>query len=148
MELATQLRATGGLPTTGSLKVHCPLESRWSWGGTAPFPNPQSGKPHPFFGRGLGGEKLEVFQRPLSFWKQSGNCYPSTETYRLSWWLSGKESICQCRWLRFDPWVRKIPWGRKWQPTPVFLPGKSHGRRDLEGCSPWGLKKSQTRLGD
>ena len=34
---------------------------------------------------------------------------------------------------RFDPWVRKIPWRRKWQPTPVFLPGKSHGWRSLVG---------------
>ena len=31
----------------------------------------------------------------------------------------------------FDPWVRKIPWGKKWQPTPVFLPGKSHGQRGI-----------------
>ena len=36
-----------------------------------------------------------------------------------------------CRRHRFDPWVRKIPWRRKWQPTPVFLPGKSHGQRSL-----------------
>ena len=35
-------------------------------------------------------------------------------------------------------------WRRKWQPTPVFLPGKSHGRRSLVGCSPWGLKESDT----
>ena len=33
----------------------------------------------------------------------------------------------------FDPWVRKIPWGRKWESTPVFLPGKSHEQRSLEG---------------
>ena len=42
----------------------------------------------------------------------------------LSWWFSGKESTCQsmrCRKLRFDPWVGKIPWRRKWQPTAVFL---------------------------
>ena len=41
--------------------------------------------------------------------------------------LSGKESTCQsrrCKRHEFDPWVRKIPWSRKWQPTPVFLPGK------------------------
>ena len=38
--------------------------------------------------------------------------------------------------LRFDPWVEKIPWRRKWQPTPVFLPGESHGQRSLAGpCS-------------
>ena len=40
--------------------------------------------------------------------------------------------IClQCRTLRFNPWVRKIPWRKKWQPTPEFLPGKSHGERSL-----------------
>ena len=49
----------------------------------------------------------------------------------LPWWLSGKEAACQCRRRRFDSWVRKIPWRRKWQPTPVFLPGKSHGQRSL-----------------
>ena len=49
----------------------------------------------------------------------------------LLWWLSGKESACQCRRHRFDLWVRKIPWRGKWQTTPVFLPGKSHGRRNL-----------------
>ena len=35
-----------------------------------------------------------------------------------------------------DPWVRKISWRRKWQPTPVFLPGESHGQKSLVGCSP------------
>ena len=39
----------------------------------------------------------------------------------------------QCRRLRFNSWVRKIPWRRKWLPTPVFLPGKSHGQRILVG---------------
>ena len=47
----------------------------------------------------------------------------------------------QCERLRFDPWVGKIPWRRKWQPTPVFLPGKSHGQRSLEGYSPGGCKR-------
>ena len=41
----------------------------------------------------------------------------------------------------FNPWVRKISGRRKWQPTPVFLPGKSHGRRSLVGYSPWGRKE-------
>jgi len=41
-----------------------------------------------------------------------------------------------------DPWVGKIPWRRKWQPTPIFLPGKSHGQRSLAGYSPWGCKES------
>ena len=43
-----------------------------------------------------------------------------------------------------DPWVRKIPWRRTWQPTLVFLPGKSPGQRSLEGYSPWGHKESDT----
>ena len=59
----------------------------------------------------------------------------------LPWWLSGKEYTCQCRRQGFDPWVRKTPWRKKWQPTPVFLPGKSHGHRSLAGYSPWGCKR-------
>ena len=55
----------------------------------------------------------------------------------------GKESTCQCRRCKrheFDPWVGKIPWSRKWQPTPVFLPGKFHGQRSLVGYSQWGCR--------
>ena len=59
----------------------------------------------------------------------------------LPWWLSGKEFACQCRRCRFDPWVGKIPWSRKWQPSPVFLPGKSHRQRNLAGYSPRGCKE-------
>ena len=47
----------------------------------------------------------------------------------------------------FDPWVRKIPWKRKWQRTPVLLPGKSHGQRSLVACSPWGHRQSDTTWG-
>ena len=47
--------------------------------------------------------------------------------------------IClQCRWPRFDPRVRKIPWRRQWLTTPVFLSGELHGQRSLVGYSPWG----------
>ena len=54
-------------------------------------------------------------------------------------------SFClQCRRPRFDPWVGKISWRRKWQPTPVFLPGESQGQRSLVGYSPWGRKASDT----
>ena len=44
----------------------------------------------------------------------------------------------------FSPWVGKIFWRREWQPTPVFLPGESHGQRSLAGYGPWGLKESHT----
>ena len=56
-----------------------------------------------------------------------------------------KESTCQCMRCRkcgFDPWLGKIPWRRKWEPTPVFLPEKSHGQRSLVGCGPRGRKES------
>ena len=62
----------------------------------------------------------------------------------LPWWSGGKDSACQCRRhkrCRFNPWVRKIPWSRKWQPSPVSLPGKSHGQRSLVGYSPWSHKE-------
>ena len=57
-------------------------------------------------------------------------------------WLKGKEFACR----PFDPWVGKIPWRRKWQPTPVLLPGESHELRSLVGYSPWVCKES--RLND
>ena len=57
----------------------------------------------------------------------------------------GKELACQCRRhkrCRFHLWFGKIPWRRAGQPTPVFLPGESHGQRSLAGYSPWGCKES------
>ena len=56
----------------------------------------------------------------------------------------GKSVCLQCGRPGFSPWVRKIPWRRKWQPTPGFLPGKSHGQRSLVGYSPRGPKESDT----
>ena len=55
----------------------------------------------------------------------------------LPWWHRGWSVCLQCRRPGFDPWVRKIRWRRKWQSTPVLLPGKSHGWRSLIGYSPW-----------
>ena len=65
----------------------------------------------------------------------------------LARWLCGKESSCHCWWHRrhrFDPWVGKIPWRRKWQFTQIFFPGKSHGQRSLAGYSPWGCREQDT----
>jgi len=56
-------------------------------------------------------------------------------------WLSGKESACRYRRRGFSPWVGKIPW-RRWQLTPIFLPGKPHQQRSLVGYSPWGHKET------
>ena len=57
-----------------------------------------------------------------------------------------KKSTCQCRRHTFDPWSRKIPWWRKWQPTSIFLPEKSQGQRCLAGYRLWGHKESDTIL--
>ena len=65
----------------------------------------------------------------------------SEQRPRLRWWCSGKESTCQGRKHGFDPWVRKIPCRRKWQPALVFLPGKPHGQRSLGGYGLWGHKR-------
>ena len=65
--------------------------------------------------------------------------------WKLPRWHSGKEFTCQCRRFKrreFDRWVGKVPWSRKWQPAPVFLPGKSHGQRSLVGYSQWGPSSS------
>ena len=69
-------------------------------------------------------------QKPLSLGFRSG--------------ANGKEPSCQCRGHKehsFDPCVGKIPWRRKWLPTPVFLPGKSYRQRSLASDSPEGGKE-------
>ena len=72
---------------------------------------------------------------------------PVREQRGLSKWRSSEGSTCQCRRYqrcRFNPWVWRIPWGRKWKPTPVFLPGKFHRQRSLVDYSPWDCKESDT----
>ena len=51
------------------------------------------------------------------------------------------KNLLQCREPGFDPWAGKTPWKRKREPTPIFLPGKSHRQRSLEGYSPWGSQR-------
>ena len=92
------------------------------------------------------------FSESPSFHKQMGRraaistCefYETAYHFWLSWWFSGKESACQCRRHRFDPWVGKVPCRRACQPTPVFLPAKSHGQRSLVSYNPVIAKESDT----
>ena len=68
-------------------------------------------------------------------------------TFLTSCGTSGKEAISQCSRIkrcRFHPWVGKIPWRRKWPSTPGFLPGESHGQRNLAGYGPQSHKESDT----
>ena len=61
-------------------------------------------------------------------------------------WLSGKESAFQCRSRRFNPWVGKIPWRRKWQLTSVFFPRNFHGQKSLADYSWMGHKRVEHNL--
>ena len=62
-------------------------------------------------------------------------------TQELPWWFRGQSVCLQCGKPGFNPWVGKIPWRRKWQPTPVFLPGKSHGWKNLVRLQSMGLQR-------
>ena len=73
----------------------------------------------------------------------SHKLWSSMLTNWLPRWFSGKHA-CQCRRRGFHSWVRKIPWRRKRQPTPGFLPGKFHGQRSLVGYSLLGWKELNT----
>ena len=73
-------------------------------------------------------------------------CKNKDPSQGLSRWPSGKECAYQYRRYGFSPWVRKIPWSRKWQPAPVFLPGRFHGQRT--GLATVHGSQSQTQLSD
>ena len=89
---------------------------------------------------------LTTILKYISYEKQISCLWQSVSPHGCS--SSGSSVVknppAKCKRLGFDPWVRKIPWRRKWQPTPVFLPGKSHRQRSLVGYSPWGHKESDT----
>ena len=96
--------------------------------------------------------KIQEFKRPLEH--TALNSLEHTLTFRcespfgflyriwLPWWLRQWRIRLQSGRLGFSPWVGKFPWRRKWQLTPAFLPGESHGQRSLAGYSPGGQKKS------
>ena len=95
-------------------------------------------------------------------WKGSQGNFLRWENHSTSWlatgyiWLCGfpggsgvtnpSANVRDARGAKSNPWEGKIPWRRHWQPTPVFLPGRSHGQRDLGDYSPWGCKKVRYNL--
>ena len=124
-----------------TLRVHpnsCPL-SRWCHPAISSSVVPFSSYPQSFPASGSfqmsqlstsGGQSIGV---------SASTSVPPMNTYYGG--SKGKEYALQCSIARFNPWIGTISWRRKWQPTPVFLPGKSHGWRSLVGCSPWGRKE-------
>ena len=91
------------------------------------------------------GHCLHLTQYVKAFQLLKPNCQIFSSCWGMPCGSIVKNSPATRR-LRFDPWVRKIPWKRKWQSTLVFLPGKSHRQTSLAGYSPWG--HSQTWLSD
>ena len=97
---------------------------------------------------GTGSSSLWFNETYRWFWytlkfRTSGLLVGFMPLWGLPRWLSGKEPACQCSSHKrhgFDPWVGRIPWNRKWQPTPVILPGKYHAQRSLE-ATVHGVKK-------
>ena len=79
--------------------------------------------------------------------KKSNPAFGDTEgegLYSCMWlpqWLSSKESTCSVGDTGLIPGSGRFPWRRKWQPTPVVLPGESHGQRNLVGCTQWSPKR-------
>ena len=115
---------------------------------------------------GLSGTQSKVWNRTVPIFHALWWCSTICETLlvtprelaRIAYMVQGgKRTHPQCRRhkrQRFYPWVEKITWGRKWQPTSVFLPEKSHGQRSLAGYSPkgcgvghgWGIQQQQLIL--
>ena len=95
-------------------------------------------------------ECIQAKRRPVSLWEINGEL-PLPQACPVSLmpkvplgfprWLSGKDPACQRKRCRFNLWVRNIPWRSRWQPTPVFLPGKSHGQRNLGSYTVHGVPK-------
>ena len=70
-------------------------------------------------------------------------CIPTCDK-KMGFSGSDGRVLLQCRKPGFNAWVGKIPWRRKWQSTPVFLPGEFNGQRSLKGSSPWSHKELDT----
>ena len=84
-------------------------------------------------------DRIDFLQNPRTLGYDSSNSASWSFHMGFPGGTSGKEPACQyrrCKRCRFNPWVRKLPWRTEWQPTPVFLPGESHGQRSLAGYSP------------
>ena len=133
-------RSTPGLPVHHQLPEFTQIHIHWVSDAIQPSHPLSSPSPVKFVSLYiliwvLGLDGKDTFQ--CSLWsKTKRHLGVGNHHMGLHWWLSDKESTCQCRRHRFNPWVRKIPWRRKWQPTQAVLPGKSHGQGSLVISSP------------
>ena len=104
-------------------------------------------KEFPLLGSTLGNSILRKNEGSRIVQWEKLNCHTALTGFPGH--TSGKEPACQFwrqKTHRFDPWVRKIPWRKAQQPTPVFLPGESHGQKSLVDYRPWSHKESNRIL--
>ena len=87
------------------------------------------------------GFQRQEYSSRLPFPSPGDRPYPGIKLGSLVLQVDSLPSEPPCR---FDPWIRKIPWRKAWQSTPIFLPEESHGQRSLVGYSPWGHKELDT----
>ena len=110
----------------------------------APHPSPPGGH------RALSWAPCATQQLPTSSLFDTGSIFRtkiSPPSMNLTQEVQRKRTCLpmrRCKRLSFNPWVGKVPWRKKWQPTPGFLPGKPPRQRSLAGYSPWGRKQSDT----
>ena len=88
--------------------------------------------------------KLQEMVKDREVWRAIVHGVTKSWAWLSDWTTDGKESAWSCERPGFNPWIRKMPWKRKWQPTSVFLPGELHGQKSLAGYSPWACKESDT----
>ena len=115
---------------------HLLILQTWSWapGGGSDLPRSGKSQNETWVNAGDSKTNKETWQ----YWRQWARfCQKKREENGSD----STESAYNTGDLGSIPWVGKIPWRREWQPTPVFLPGKSHGQRNLAGYSPWGGKR-------
>ena len=135
-----------------NLPDHCSFKRNKTYNGQTSPPEPGAFE-NCSFGYGLESMWVQIHQeRPAGRLRMTLSCSNHEESLSsdnapdllkpsTAPGASGSESACQCRRQGFDPWVGKIPWRRKCQPTPVFLPGESRRQRSLAGFSSWGHKE-------
>ena len=91
--------------------------------------------------------KLQEMVKDREVWRAIVHGVTKSWAWLSDWTTDGKESAWSCERPGFNPWIRKMPWKRKWQPTSVFLPGELHGQKSLTGYSPWDSPGKNTGVG-
>ena len=136
----TQYAGTSKKWTTGNIQPH----SNTIINSTNIYPTPTTDfLPTNFFFLHL-GKLVTIAHWKIPAWHTYPMSVPLLSFAGFPWWLSSGESASPCRKHKFNPWVGKIPWRRKWQPTPGLLTRKSHGQRSLASYSSWGHKGLDT----